>query len=171
MGQFQLINFLFCPWEALYGTVLADWVPVLTARGALWDSSCWLSPRFDRDSRSIGQFQLINFLFCPWDALYWTVLADRLPVLTARGALWDSSCWLSLHFDRDSLLYWTVLADCLPVLTVRRALLDSSHRTTPRFDRDNRSIGQFLLNAILFCPIESLETTAKVWNNSSCHHV
>jgi hypothetical protein len=142
IGQFHLIEAPFCPREPFYWTVSPDWGSILSARAALLDSFTWLSLHFVGESRSIGQFHLVEAPFCPREPLYWTVSPDWASILSMIAVLLDSFSWMTPHFVHESRsigqfllidssfcpwapLYWTVFAGWLPILSARDALLDS----------------------------------------------
>jgi hypothetical protein len=90
IGQFNLVEAPFCPRESFYWTVSPDWASILSARAALLDSLTWLRLHFVHESRSIGQFYLVEAPFCPREPLYWTVSPDWATILSTRTVLLDS---------------------------------------------------------------------------------
>jgi len=179
IGQFHLIEPPFCPRESFYWTVLLGWGSILSARAVLLDSFTWLSHHFVHESRSIGQFHLVEAPFCPREPFYWTVSPGWATILSVRVALLDSFTWLRLHFVRESRsigqfhlieppfcprepFYWTVSLGWATILSARAVLLDSFTWLSLHFVHESRSIGQFYLVEARFCPRESFGATEKV---------
>jgi len=171
IGQFHLIEPPFCPRESFYWTVSLGWGSILSTRAVLLDSFTWLRLHFVRESRSIGQFHLVEPPFCPREPLYWTVFAGWLLILSMRAVLLDSFCWSAAHFVHESRsigqflqiassfcpwepFYWTVFPEWLLILSTRAVLLDSFCRLPPHFVHERLSIGQFHLIEPPFCPRE-----------------
>jgi NAD(P)H-flavin reductase len=102
IGQFHLVEAPFCPREPLYWTVSPDWATILSTRVVLLDGFTWLRLHFVRESRSIGQFYLVEAPFCPRESFDWTVSLGWGSILSSRAALLDSFTWLRLHFVRES---------------------------------------------------------------------
>jgi len=140
--QFLLIDSPFCPWEPFYWTIFTDWLLILSMRTLLLDSFSWLSLHFVHDSRSIGQFFLIETPFCPWEPFYWTVFPDWDSILSMRTVLLDNFYWLRLHFVHENPsigqfflieppfcpwepFYWTIFPDWDSILSARAFLLDN----------------------------------------------
>jgi len=101
IGQFHLVEAPFCPREPFYWTVFAGWLLFLSMSASLLDSFCWSAAHFVHDSRSIGQFHLVEAPFCPREPFYWTVFADCLLILSMSASLLDSFCWLTPNFVRE----------------------------------------------------------------------
>jgi len=101
-GQFSLIDSSFCPREPPYWTVSSDRLIILSTRAVLLDSFSWLSLHFVRERRSIGQFLLIDFLFCPREPFYWTVFTNWPLILSTRTVLLDSFSWLTSYFVHEN---------------------------------------------------------------------
>jgi len=171
IGQFLLIDSSFCPWKPFYWTVFTGWMPFLSMRTLLLDNFSWLDPFFVHESRSIGQFLLIDSSFCPWKPFYWTVFTGWMPFLSMRTLLLDNFSWLDPFFVHESRsigqfflvgslfcpwepFYWTIFTNWTPFLSMKAVLLDNFCWLTPHFVHESRSIGQFLLVGCLFCPWE-----------------